>query len=200
MPNRSQQTRISAALALGELNALRTRLHSVDLKPGEMHVAEAPTLISTVLGSCVSVCLYSPEKKIGAMCHCILPTRLHAHMQRHNPHCCVDSCVDSMVAEFSRRHKVPRATIKAKIFGGANVLENGAEGAEDAATIGHRNIEAARQALQDHELPLVAECVGGDHGYKVFFNTETGEVLLRRVKNSRVDDHEIPAEPHRRKN
>jgi chemotaxis protein CheD len=132
------------------------------------------------------------------MCHCILPSQLHTHLQRHNPHCCVDTCVNSMVEDFARRHKVPHSTIKAKIFGGANVLQAGAEIAEDAATIGRRNIEAARRALRDHDLPLVAECVGGEHGYKVFFNTENGEVFLRRVKNSRVDEHDIPIDLHRK--
>lgn len=181
-----------------ELDALRARLTSVDLKPGEMHVAATPTLISTVLGSCVSVCLYSPTTKIGAMCHCILPSRSEAHMQRDNPHCCVDSCVSNMLEELTRRHKVLPAKIKAKLFGGANLLPADAEADEEAATIGRRNVEAARRALRKHDLPLVAECVGGEQGYKVFFNTENGEVLLRRVKNSRVDEHEIPSECRRK--
>lgn len=188
---------LGAKASMTEVTALRARLASVDLKPGEMHVAKTPTLISTVLGSCVSVCLYSPDAKIGAMCHCILPSQMDAHLQRSNPHCCVDTCVNSMVEDFTRHHKVPHTAIKAKIFGGANVLQAGAEDAKEAATIGQRNIEAARRALREHELPLVAECVGGDHGYKVFFNTETGEVFLRRVKNSRVDEHDIPAARHR---
>lgn len=190
----SRMPHISLRASQEEVNSLRARLASVDLRPGEMHVAESPTLISTVLGSCVSVCLYSPEAKIGAMCHCILPSQSQTHLQRNNPHCCVDTCVNSMMEDLAQRHKVPRTKIKAKLFGGANVLQTGAESAEDTDTIGHRNIEAARQALREHDLPLVAECVGGDQGYKVLFNTETGEVLLRRVKNSRVDEHEIPAE------
>jgi len=193
MPNKPLH--ISTKAPAEEVNALRARLATVDLKPGEMHMAETPTLISTLLGSCVSVCLYSPEAGIGAMCHCILPSQMNAHHNHTNPYCCVDSCVTSMMEDFARRHKVPHSKIKAKIFGGANVLQAWAEEAEDAATIGQRNIEAARRALRAHDLPLVAECVGGDQGYKVFFNTETGEVLLRRVKNSRVDDHGMQVEP-----
>lgn len=197
MPNKPPQSMSKASA--DEVAAMRARLASVDLKPGEMHVAETPTLISTVLGSCVSVCLYSPEARIGAMCHCILPSQLQANLHRGNPHCCVDTCVNDMLEDLAQRHKVSPKQLKAKLFGGATVLQAAAAGVDDAATIGHRNIEAARQALREHDLPLVSECVGGEQGYKVFFNTETGEVLLRRVKNSRIDAHELSAE-HRQKN
>lgn len=177
-----------------EVNALRSRMTSVDLGPGEMHATETPTLISTVLGSCVSVCLYSPARKIGAMCHCVLPTQPRSPGRRYGPNCCVDTCVGNMIEAMTRQHKVPFATIRAKLFGGAEVLQTGAAQAGETATIGKRNIAAARQALREYALPLVAECVGGAQGYRILFNTETGEVLLRRAQNSRIDEHDLATE------
>ena len=47
-------------------------LPMVNLHPGELFVAQEPTLITTILGSCVSVCLFCPKQKIGAMCHGVM--------------------------------------------------------------------------------------------------------------------------------
>lgn len=177
---RQKQPRATAA----ELQALRTQLPAVDLRPGEMHIAEQPTLISTVLGSCVSVCLFSLEKKLAAVSHCVLPAQKRSPSRRDNPYSCVDSCVRTMLETLTRKHHVPRHTIKAKLFGGASVLQAGAE----TATIGAQNITAAREALRKHAVELVAECVGGEQGYKLFFHSETGEAFLRQAKKSRLEE------------
>ena len=179
---------LPSKISTAQVNALRAELPSVDLKPGEIHFADTPTLISSVLGSCVSVCLYSPEKKLGAMCHCLLPSRKNSQGRCHNPLCCVDSCVSQMVETFSRKHKLPRHSLQAKLFGGANVLETGIPKTAEGVTVGSRNIEAARLVLQQHDLAITAERVGGEQGYKLFFHTGTGEVFLRHVQNSRLEE------------
>ena len=38
-----------------------------------VHIGHGPTLISTVLGSCVSACLWDAETAIGGMNHFLLP-------------------------------------------------------------------------------------------------------------------------------
>jgi len=43
------------------------------LLPGQIYMSEEPSRISTVLGSCVAVCLWNSKKKIGAMCHYLYP-------------------------------------------------------------------------------------------------------------------------------
>ena len=43
------------------------------LNPGELIFSKKPIVIKTVLGSCVAVILHDKEKKIGAMCHYLLP-------------------------------------------------------------------------------------------------------------------------------
>ena len=44
------------------------------LKPGYILIASKPTVISTVLGSCVSVCLYDRKRGAGGMNHFQLPS------------------------------------------------------------------------------------------------------------------------------
>ncbi len=43
------------------------------LQPGEIFVSGNGTSITTLLGSCVAVCLWDEKKKIGGMNHVILP-------------------------------------------------------------------------------------------------------------------------------
>ena len=46
---------------------------AVYLVPGRLHAASEPTAITTVLGSCVAVCLHDPLASVGGMNHYLLP-------------------------------------------------------------------------------------------------------------------------------
>ena len=48
-------------------------LARVYLKPGELHFATGPTVVSTVLGSCVSVTMFDRLSGAAAICHALLP-------------------------------------------------------------------------------------------------------------------------------
>jgi chemotaxis protein CheD len=63
------------------------------------------------------------------------------------------------------------------MFGGADMF-----GVRDgSATVGRQNIDKAVELMAAVGLRLVASDVGGPRGRKIFFNTSTGEVLLRRL-------------------
>ena len=53
----------------------------VYLKPGELYIAWEPTVITTLLGSCVSVVFYLAEPKVTAACHAMLPFQGYKHDQ-----------------------------------------------------------------------------------------------------------------------
>ncbi len=55
------------------MNILETTLPVIHLKAGEIYIAEKPTLVATVLGSCISVTMFNNRFKIGAICHGALP-------------------------------------------------------------------------------------------------------------------------------
>jgi len=42
---------------------------------GTVFAAREPTVIETLLGSCVAVCLWDPETRVGGMNHFLLRTR-----------------------------------------------------------------------------------------------------------------------------
>src|SRR5438105_4941388 len=65
-----------------------------------------------------------------------------------------------------------------KIFGGACVMEAFRIGGRD---LGGQNVEVARQLLSAARIAVVAEDVGGNHGRKLIFRTDTGEAIVKRV-------------------
>lgn len=164
-----------------QVDLLQTDLPVVNLHPGELFVAKEPTLITTLLGSCVSVCLYCPGNRTGAMCHGVMPEK-PGHLEESFRF--VDSSVSYMVEIMARQHGFSCATLEAKLFGGADVLRLRLGLAAPGPTIGAQNIAAAKTALKKHGVPIVTEHVGGDRGCKLFFYSHTGEVYLKHLQRT----------------
>jgi len=55
------------------MHDLESGLSSIYLRSGEIHAAERPALVKTILGSCVSAVFFNRCQRIGAMCHALLP-------------------------------------------------------------------------------------------------------------------------------
>jgi chemotaxis protein CheD len=164
---------------------LDTDLPVVNLHPGELFVAHEPTLITTILGSCVSVCLFCPRQKTGAMCHGVMPARPDLSVE--DSFRFVETSVRYMVDVLTNGNMFcPNAGLVAKIFGGADVLDFRFGPATDARSIGAMNIKAAKETLLQYNVSVAVEEVGGLQGCKLFFYSHTGEVLLRRIPRSSV--------------
>ena len=91
-------------------------------------------------------------------------------------HCFSSTLVPLKAPGEALQHNAPR--IKAKIFGGACVMEAFRIGGRD---LGGQNVEVARQLLSAARIAVVAEDVGGNHGRKLIFRTDTGEAIVKRV-------------------
>lgn len=152
----------------------------MQLHPGELFVAQKPTLITTILGSCVSISLYCRKLKIGAMCHGLMPSSPKKEKTIEDSFRFVDSCVSYMTDFITTQHNLSYTALEAKLFGGANmhVIE---DGIGSITTVGAQNIETARSSLSERGIPIVAEKTGGLCGCKLFFYTHTGEILLKRI-------------------
>jgi len=145
------------------------------LKPAQLLIAEKPTIITTVLGSCVSVVLYSPRLRTGAICHATLPSGPDDEPSKY-----VDQSIRYMLDYFQQLEISRRETI-IKLFGGADMFtaENPRSGKQ---TVGAQNISVAMATLHQMGLePMVAD-VGGTQGRKLIFYSETGEVFRKWVK------------------
>ena len=143
---------------------------------GQIHVDIAPHAISTVLGSCVAVCLYDAALGIGGMNHYLLPFWNGNGLQTPKfGNIAIPKLIESMVS----RGSTPK-TLQAKIFGGASMNI----GVSDAMMIGQKNILVAKEILKEYKISIVAEDVGGQNGRKIQFDLERGKVLLKYAQRS----------------
>lgn len=162
-----------------------TRLPQIYLNPGEIVVAEGPVVVTTVLGSCVAVTLYSPQTRYSAICHGVLPSGSGSSKE---PGRYVDQAIRYML-NFFRLREVANSQLAVKIFGGADMFSRTTElGVRQ--TIGRKNVEAALAELQLVGLrPQVTE-VGGSLGRKLVFRAHTGEVFLKKVQKEQLSSAE----------
>ncbi len=143
---------------------------------GQIYVDSSPSAISTVLGSCVAVCLYDAKLGIGGMNHYLLPFWNGNGLQSPKfGNISIPKLIESMFA-----HGSTHRTIQAKIFGGAsmNIM------ATEAMMIGQKNILVAKEILDEYKIAIVAEDVGGQNGRKIQFDLERGKVLLKYTSRS----------------
>ncbi len=147
------------------------------LKPGYIFVSEQPYLIHTVLGSCVSVCIWDIVKKVGGMNHFIYGRASHGnHNARYG-----DVSILYLITYLMQEMGCQRINMRAHIVGG------GYNRALDSK-IGDENVAVAEELLSKNSIEVVTKDVGGETGRKVVFNNATGEVLVYKGINIRRSD------------
>jgi chemotaxis protein CheD len=165
----------------------------VHLKPGEAYFTDRGELVITVLGSCLSVTMFS-RRKLAGICHCLLPecvNRGRCGGECGEGYRYVACSIRRMVAEFER-YAVPREEIEVKCFGGADMFAR-KPGLPEILSVGRQNILTAEKIIAFEGLRLKAQDVGGLSGRKVLFYTGTGEILLKRLRGA-TDRHPLSLE------
>ena len=157
-----------------------SELAEVYLQPGEAYLARRPTIIRTILGSCVGVTFWSPRLGCGALCHALLPTfpkHARSGITRSDGYRYVDFSIRELARQFDKLGAF-RAEVQVKLFGGSDVLPVGG-GVRRPATVGRQNCDVAVEVVEAEGLGLTASSLGGRRGRHIQFNTRTGEVQLR---------------------
>lgn len=154
-------------------------LPKIYLKPGELVIAEEPTTIITVLGSCISVALFSPRLKIGTICHATMPSG-----QDTDPSKYADQSVCYMLKYFGQLGITRQETV-VKLFGGADMF-NSQQAERKAHTIGAQNVRVAIATLAEAGYQPMVSDVGGQLGRKLVFYSHTGEVFRKWVKRENL--------------
>ena len=149
----------------------------VTLQPGQYFVGDAGHCIRTVLGSCVSITLWHPASRVGAMSHFLLPHRSPA--QRGGP---LDARYGEealllMLQRLQREHGVAPRECEAKVFGGGDMFALGEQHAN--ASVGRRNGEAAHRLLRAHGIPVRSESLFGKGHRQICFEVGSGAVWVR---------------------
>ncbi len=137
------------------------------------------TLITIGLGSCVAILLYDAEARVGGLAHILLPSPALSRRDKNPakfPQTAVPRLLELMAADGAKPQR-----ITARLVGGASMFA--ALASPGTIQMGERNLVAARQVLDTHRVPLVAEAVGGDFGRTVRFRVCDGQVQITTVSH-----------------
>jgi chemotaxis protein CheD len=145
----------------------------VYLLPGQVYVSAEPTRITTILGSCIAVCVYDPVRRIGGMNHFMLP---------HFAGSGVASARFGNIAMTELLKKMALAgasftTMQARVFGGSCMFPTAASGAH----LGEKNERLARETLSAHGIRIIDTQTGGGRGRKLVFHTDEGTAWLNSI-------------------
>ncbi len=135
------------------------------------------TLTTSGLGSCVGVALYDEETGVAGLVHVMLPVA--EEMDDGKPAKFADAGTELLIEELEASG-ANRRTIEAKIAGGSDMLDF----SEGGSGIGDRNVKRVKESLDEHDIPLVGEDVGGDYGRSVRLDATTGEFIVKSANRT----------------
>ena len=143
--------------------------------------AHPEATLSTVLGSCISVCLFDPVAGIGGMNHFLLP----AGRGTESGHIrfgvnAMEKLINEMLACGATK-----SCLQAKLFGGARMSAT-------LADIGRQNAAFAHSFLANEGIPSASESLGGTLARRVVFRPSTGQARMLFVQNDEVILNEVP--------
>jgi chemotaxis protein CheD len=147
---------------------------AVKVLPGEYFVSSEDLLIMTVLGSCISACLWDPRARAGGMNHFMLPDGDSVDGLGRYGSYAMELLINQMLKAGARRE-----TMQAKVFGGAQVMAG-----FTSMNVGERNTKFVFDYLAMERIPVVSQDVLDIHPRKVIFFPVTGKALVKRLAHS----------------
>lgn len=153
--------------------------------PGEFYVTKENEIISTVLGSCISACIWDEVLGIGGMNHFMLPAKKDMHGAEgwhldssytcRYGHWAMEYLINEIIKNGGRRENMI-----AKVFGGGKIVPN-------MSDVGMSNINFVRHFFKTEEIPVIAHDVGGPWPRKVIFHPNSGVAKVKKLRSMHND-------------
>lgn len=145
------------------------------LMPGQMYFGGRAATLRTLLGSCVAITVWHPARRIGGMCHFLLPTRTRKPGEaldgRYG-----DEAMEAMMG-LLKLTNTQSSDYVAHIYGGADTMP---EGGGLRFNVGERNIEQGWKLVDQYGFQLEGVDVGEDVPRTVTLDVASGAVDMRR--------------------
>ena len=145
-------------------------------------------MISTVLGSCVSIVLYDTVARVGGINHFMLArdTSLDEDTEKKLMGKFGEYAIDLLIEDIVKKGGV-LARLEAKVFGGGNIFNMNASQNQ----VGDTNSKFAFEFLKKLNIPVIKSDTGGVNPRKIFFDPETFKVLMKYINNRHIDGNEL---------
>lgn len=160
----------------------RRKLHVAQILPGEVYVTKKHELITTLLGSCIAVCMRDKINKIGGMNHFKLPKPSNADTNNQNLNYGIYA-MELLINEILKNGG-NKNFLECTVFGGGNVIEG------ITSDIGGKNIDFVLDFLRQESIPIIRQDTGYTTAQQVYFHPVSGntfsvvkqESLLKKIK------------------
>lgn len=149
----------------------RWKRYAVKVKPGEHYVANEDVVITTVLGSCISACIYDPVMRLGGLNHFMLPAGEADHIGSSSRYglFAMEQLINDMMKQGCQRQDM-----QVKLTGGGNMMVG-------LSDIGQQNIDFILKYIEDEGLNLIASDLGGDQARRVAYFPLEGRMLVNKL-------------------
>ncbi|THJ31294.1 chemoreceptor glutamine deamidase CheD [Lampropedia aestuarii] len=150
---------------------------AIKIHPGGYAATASDYAITTVLGSCISACIWSPQLGIGGMNHFMLPDSDNTAPMSQGLY---GIMAMELLINALMKLGVPRAQLQAKIFGGAQLLMPTGNSLA-FGNVGERNTQFVENYLQEERIPIIAKDLLGRQPRRLVFFPKTGAALVKRL-------------------
>ncbi|MXV36045.1 MULTISPECIES: chemotaxis protein CheD [unclassified Saccharibacter] len=145
-------------------------LNIVTIVQGDVVVSDDPAVVfGTLLGSCVSVCLYDTYAAVGGMNHFLIPGGAYGHSHNESAYLYGANAMDCLIEKVLQAGG-RRGNLVCKAFGGAALHSKFGD-------IGQENVRFLLSYLQKKNIECVSYSFGGQHARRIRFWPTTGKVL-----------------------
>lgn len=153
--------------------------------PGEIYVTKHEEIVSTVLGSCISACIWDEKMGVGGMNHFMLPLKRDQNGRSGwQKNASYTNRYGNWAMEFLINEVMKNGgfkdNLKVKIFGGGKIISA-------MTDVGESNIKFALEYLHEEQLNLVSQDVGGPWPRKVMFHPTSGRAQIKKLQSMHND-------------
>jgi len=133
----------------------------------------------TLLGSCVAIMFYDKVKRIKSMNHFLLPSTQNSNEDMKYGLYSVEAMLNEMYKLGCSKNNMV-----AKISGGADIMSLNISMAN---SIGHRNVEFAKDFCKAEGFKLLSEHTRGEHGRLILLTNEF-ETFIKVTQKTETDN------------
>ncbi len=148
--------------------------------PGQYFASKDPMIIYTILGSCISACVNDPVAKVGGINHFMLakPQKKGGRKDSWGESARYGNYAMELLLNEIMKLGGIKKRMEVKIFGGAKLYES-------SQNVGQGNAEWVLNYLETEGFNIVKRDVGDIYPRKIYYYTETGRILMKKIMRMR---------------
>ncbi len=152
----------------------------INVGVAQVRFGQSPSVLRTILGSCVGICVYDRMKKIGGLAHILLPSdNTGGKFPEKYADTAIPLLVERLIKDGARKE-----FMSAKIAGGASMFKFSPT--VSLGQIGDRNVEETLKVLEKLGIPVLEKDVGGNTGRVIDFFLNDGHLKVKAAGQEKM--------------